>query len=191
MENDQIQRERVLEKLGKIKALAEKGIGGEKETAMRMYAELCRKYDISDDEAQIEKVEERWFSYRTDTEERLLRQVFYKVTGSTDCYVYVGPYKRRKKRGVMCTRLEALEIELLFNFYREQLKAELEVFMGAFMSANSIYPDESARCYKEREESELTDKEKEKMFRMALMAGQINASQPPRAAIEEKDGEKE
>ena len=31
MENNQIQRERVLEKLGKIKALAEKGIGGEKD----------------------------------------------------------------------------------------------------------------------------------------------------------------
>ena len=39
---DQIQREKVLEKLGKIKALAERGVGGEKETAMRRYEELCR-----------------------------------------------------------------------------------------------------------------------------------------------------
>lgn len=37
---NQIQRERVLEKLGKIKALAERGVGGEKETALRMYEEL-------------------------------------------------------------------------------------------------------------------------------------------------------
>ena len=49
---DQIQREKVLEKLGKIKALAERGVGGEKETAMRMYEDLCRKYDISEDEAE-------------------------------------------------------------------------------------------------------------------------------------------
>ena len=33
---DQIQREKVLEKLGKIKALAERGVGGEKETALRI-----------------------------------------------------------------------------------------------------------------------------------------------------------
>ena len=49
---DQIQREKVLEKLGKIKALAERGVGGEKETALRMYEDLCRKYDISEDEAE-------------------------------------------------------------------------------------------------------------------------------------------
>ena len=49
---DQIQREKMLEKLGKIKALAERGVGGEKETAMRMYKELCCKYDISDNEAE-------------------------------------------------------------------------------------------------------------------------------------------
>ena len=49
---DQIKREKVLEKLGKIKALAERGVGGEKETALRMYEELCRKYDISEDEAE-------------------------------------------------------------------------------------------------------------------------------------------
>lgn len=64
---DRIQREKVLEKLGKIKALAERGVGGEKETAMRMYEELCRKYNISDDEAEaaLMKLETRWFSYST------------------------------------------------------------------------------------------------------------------------------
>lgn len=39
---DQIQREKIAEKLKKIKALAERGVGGEKETAMRMYEELKR-----------------------------------------------------------------------------------------------------------------------------------------------------
>lgn len=47
---NQIQREKVLEKLGKIKALAERGVGGEKETAMRMYSDLKEKYGITDAE---------------------------------------------------------------------------------------------------------------------------------------------
>lgn len=89
---DQIQREKVLEKLGKIKALAERGVGGEKETAMRMYEELCRKYEISEDEAEaaLVKLEKRWFSYSTPLEEELLTQIFYKVTGDSTHYVYTG-----------------------------------------------------------------------------------------------------
>lgn len=71
---DQIQREKVLEKLGKIKALAERGVGVEKETAMRMHEELCIKYDISDDEAEVAlmKMGKRWFSYRTQLEKVMI-----------------------------------------------------------------------------------------------------------------------
>lgn len=37
---DQIQYDKIKAKLAKIKELAERGVGGEKETAMRMYEEL-------------------------------------------------------------------------------------------------------------------------------------------------------
>ena len=100
---DQIQREKVLDKLGKIKALAERGVGGEKETAaLRMYEEICRKYDISEDEAEnaFAELEKRWFSYGTQLERDLLLQIFYKVTGDASHYEYTGQYKRRKKAGV-------------------------------------------------------------------------------------------
>ena len=36
---DQIQYDKIKAKLAKIKELAERGVGGEKETAMRMYEE--------------------------------------------------------------------------------------------------------------------------------------------------------
>ncbi len=191
MENDQIQRERVLEKLGKIKALAEKGIGGEKETAMRLYAELCIKYGITEEETDFEEIETRFFTYKTELEEKLLCQIFYKVTGDNTAYGFTGPYKRRKKRGVKCTKLEALEIELLFNFYREQLKKELGIFVGAFIKANNLYPDENARCYEESEDREMSEEEWERYFRMLKMAGNIHAEAPPRAMIEEKEVEQD
>ena len=38
----------MIKKLAAVKALAEKGVGGEKETARRMYEELKEKYGISD-----------------------------------------------------------------------------------------------------------------------------------------------
>lgn len=184
---DQIQREKVLDKLGKIKALAERGAGGEKETAMRMYEELCRKYDISDNEAEaaLMKLEKRWFSYSTQLEKELLVQIFYKVTGDMTCYAYTGRYSRRKKCACECTALEAAEIELLFGFYREEMKRELEVFI----QKNNIFPDKTARCYKENDgsEQELTEEERRKYKKAAFMRMIMDGRKPPKAAIEARE----
>lgn len=49
---NQIQREKVIAKLAKIQALAERGEGGEKVTALQMYEALKKKYSISDEEVQ-------------------------------------------------------------------------------------------------------------------------------------------
>lgn len=46
---DQIQYDKIKAKLAKIKELAERGVGGEKETAMRMYEELKARYDLHGD----------------------------------------------------------------------------------------------------------------------------------------------
>lgn len=46
-------RQKIIEKLVKIKALAERGIGGEQQTAQVMYATLKEKYKVTD--AKIEK----------------------------------------------------------------------------------------------------------------------------------------
>lgn len=88
---DQIQHDKIKEKLAKIKALAERGVGGEKETAMRMYEELKARYEIEDE------VTLHWFSYKNDLEEDLLTQIFYMVTGSASYRRYTGSYSRRKK----------------------------------------------------------------------------------------------
>lgn len=48
MENKQ----KIIEKMAKIKALAERGTAGEKETAAQMYEALKTKYNISDKEVQ-------------------------------------------------------------------------------------------------------------------------------------------
>lgn len=188
---NQIQHDKILEKLKKIKALAERGVGGEKETAMRMYEELCQKYGISEDEAEkaLEKLEKRWFSYSTQLEKQLLLHIFYKVTGSPEHYVYVGKYRHRKKCGCVCTALEAAEIELLFGFYREEMEKELEVFMIAFTQRNYLFPDESARLYKEDECSvlELTDEELQKYKRASLMQEFMDCNTPPKAAVKKEN----
>lgn len=188
---DQIQREKIAEKLKKIKALAERGVGGEKETAMRMYEELKARYEIEDEEIMTDAVTLHWFGYKNDLEEDLLTQIFYKVTGSTVYRRYIGDYKRRKKRGVECTEIEAAEITLLFNFYREELKRELQAFMIAFKNGNHLFPDKSARCYVENDgpAPERTEEEERMMKKAGAYSMFLDKRKPPRAMIGEPEVE--
>ena len=194
---EQKEREKIAARLAKIKQLAEKGVGGEKETALRMYEELKAKYDITDDEANVDEVKVRWFSYSTEIDRELLLQIFYKVTGNTGSYVYTGKYSRRKKRGVECTEIEAAEITLLYNFYKNELEKQIRALMIAFKSVNDLYPDKTARCYKEKDDEqeerpELTEEERKIMQRAAAMGFGMDKAQPPRALIgepDEKEGE--
>ena len=48
-------KEQVRRKLKALKALAERGVGGEKETAKRLYEELKKKYEMQEEAAAEEK----------------------------------------------------------------------------------------------------------------------------------------
>ena len=50
-----MQKEKMIKKLAAVKALAENGVGGEKETARRMYEDLKEKYGITDEEVAAVK----------------------------------------------------------------------------------------------------------------------------------------
>ena len=129
---DQIQRDKIAAKLKKIKALAERGVGGEKETAMRMYEDLKARYELEDE-----------------------------------------------------------EITLLYNFYKEELKRELEAFLVAFRWGNDLFPDETARCYKEddAEAPERTDEEKRMLKKAAWYSNLMDKRKPPTALIGEPEEE--
>lgn len=188
---DQIQREKIAEKLKKIKALAERGVGGEKETAMRMYEELKARYEIEDEEIMLDAVTLHWFSYKDDLEEDLLTQIFYMVTGSASYHHYTGKYSRRKKRGCDCTEIEAAEITLLFNFYKEELKRELEAFLVAFRCGNNLFPDETARCYQKNDgpARERTEEEKRMLKKAGAYSMFLDKRKPPRALLGEAEVE--
>jgi hypothetical protein len=64
----------VLLKVKKIKALAERGIGGEKEAARKLLAALCAKYGISEEEIS----EEKKYTYSFHVRTSVLKLFFYK-----------------------------------------------------------------------------------------------------------------
>ena len=188
---DQIQREKIAAKLKKIKALAERGVGGEKETAMRMYEDLKARYELEDEEIMLDAVTLHWFGYATELEEELLTQIFYKVTGGTTYHIYTGKYSRRKKRGCDCTEIEAAEITLLFNFYKAELKRELEAFMVAFRTPPTYFSRTGSPAAKYFPAPERTDEEKRMLKKAAWYSQVLDKRRPPRALIGEPEVEED
>ena len=150
-------------KLLKIKALAERGEGGEKEAAIKMYHKLLKKYDIDEKALQKDKLSKHWFTYETDIEENLLVQIFYMVTGDPE-------YFRRT------SDFEKTEIRFYFEFYKDALNQELEAFLMAFKLKNHLFPDESARCFVPEEEEEIS----EMLLKAQKFAEDIDKSNPVR-----------
>lgn len=88
--------------LKKIRALAERGVGGEAENAEEILRRLMEKYGVSEDELDEEERRRHDFEYHGKEQETLLRQVVYKVTGG---YAYNLVYRASGRR--VKTRLGA------------------------------------------------------------------------------------
>ena len=59
--------------LNKLKALAERGVGGEKETAQRKLKELMKKYGVEEVDLSDEKKENFKFKYKNKFEKQMGR----------------------------------------------------------------------------------------------------------------------
>lgn len=175
-------KETAVKKLQKIKALAQRGVGGEKESALALYEELKRKYDISDENVS-DKLSIHWFKYKSKDDLRLLQQIVYMVTGSTEYYVDTASSK--KEYGVECTELESVEIILNYDFYRREYEKETEKLWEAFRYKQHLYPNKDARCYKETESLELNEEEQRKI--LAFASG-MDKKAPAKMQIEKKRG---
>ncbi len=142
------ERTAIITKLKKIYTLALEGESGEKVTAEAKIQELCQKYNVSlkDLEDDREEMVDAFFSYKTDRESALLRQIIYKVTGLEEIYrVYSESWVKQKKYKIQCTVSQQIEIEILYDFYKKLYKKEEELFYQAFTIKHNIYP-ESANC---------------------------------------------
>lgn len=125
--------ENVLRKIKKIKALAERGVGGEKSTAEQKLNKLLEENDIvSLDELEREQAEFELFSYNGKYEKKLLLQCMYKVLNDLDFETY---HRRgtKQKVGIYCTKAEKIEIQLEFDFYKNALHEEMDRFVRAFI----------------------------------------------------------
>lgn len=157
------ERERLLEKLMKVKALADRGEGGERESAERTLAAMMERYGISNADIENNQISTHWIRYKTEWERRLLHQLAYMYLGTGHSFGCVGTYtgRSRKKVGIDCTPAQYIEIEADFAFYSAALEEEMGLFYSAFLQKNNLFPPpELARESTEEEKDEAIDLER-------------------------------
>lgn len=99
------EREELLQRLERVKALAERGVGGEKENAEALLNRLMAKYGISEEDIEDTAERDYFIRYHNFWERKLIVQIAYKHLGNGHCCGTVGTQSGRshKKICVTCT----------------------------------------------------------------------------------------
>ena len=170
-----MKRETIIERLRKIKALSEEGVGGERAAAEQLLASMMKQYGISPDELEGDAVEYR-LAYVGDGpyDYKLFVQIAYKF--------HYGPGKPRiadlrkapakyKKQwadaglgpknanvGLHCTKAEFIEIVSIFELYKVDLVRQMAIFYYAYLDKNNLL------LPVEGESPDLTDEEIDRLL---------------------------
>ena len=171
--------EQLKDRLRKMKALADFGIGGEREAAERLIREISAKYGITladtADEIERERMVEGTNEWKRKILVQLLGLMRIEQYGDRNsdklrlCVKSEQVKKRGRKRGltwklryyIRCTDAQWLELQakaaVLFNAYEKQSKA----FMLAFMIRNDLlmpYDPESTTSSADQEEYAIAER---------------------------------
>lgn len=130
--------QKVQDKLRKLQALAERGVGGEQVTAQRMLEKLLARHGLTVDDLADERREIRWFPAPTAFERRLAWQVLAKVC-NTDSPAAYSSKSKRKQVGVEVTPSEAIEFELHYDALRKAMAEHFDDAFVAFVQANRLF----------------------------------------------------
>lgn len=131
------ERDKIVDKLKGIKALAERGIDGEKTAALNLLDKLMTKYNITDSDLEKEDTNLEFFKFENELHRKLISQIIYMILGDVEMYRQKYKYKQI---AVYCTKAECLEIKICIEFYWRAFNEEMELFYFAFLEKNSLFP---------------------------------------------------
>jgi len=145
----------------KLKALAVRGIGGEKENAQRMLEKHLEKHGMTIKDVESDVKEKRIVNYKGTEQLQFYSQVVSSVLGKGAVSLY--------ENGIAftVTNSEFIEIEAKVSFFWETYLDEKDVFYKAFIQTNELYVKDSHLNYDEdKEETEEEYNERLKVLKM-------------------------
>lgn len=162
----------IFELMKKLQRLAERGVGGEKEGAQKKLQQLMKKYDIEESDLSDDKLEDHEWKYHNDFELRLLKQTIYKVLGKdglNQMYHYRSGKGKKTIQGVQCTKAQAIQIGIEYEFYCETWKEEHDFFFKCFVQKHKIFPTKEEMIIRPQDDVEMSDEDAMRM-QMAMSA---------------------
>lgn len=151
------------ELIKKLKALSDRGVGGEKENATVLLNKLMKKYGISEEELQEEKKQRVYITLKNEAEKAICYQILYAYFDSATVW---GHKNCRTKYWVELTKAQEIEFKYMLSAYLESFYKEQEIFIRAFIQKNRIFPVDGPVVNIE----DLSSEEKGKSIRASLMA---------------------
>ncbi|MBQ7251462.1 MAG: hypothetical protein IJS32_02545 [Kiritimatiellae bacterium] len=144
-------REKIISRLSKMKALADGGVGGERENAARLLEEVAAKYgieldDIVPDEETLHPIDipRGWKLDRVNQLLALMRLEKYGSTKVLDHCCIVYHHKLRKgrfhvaSRSVKCTDTQFVELMSKFTVLSRDFDRQRKALFRAFIDANDL-----------------------------------------------------
>lgn len=155
---------KIIELAKKLKALADRGVGGEKDNAEKILSNFLKKHNLAFDEIEEEKIDHYFFSIDPNYQ-KLLNQIVKNVDYSLSLYGELDKetIKKHKMPGnyfTECTASQFVLISSMFDFYKKVYDDEVRVFFTAFCTANDLLstpPPEQQRSLSELSPEELRD----------------------------------
>lgn len=156
---------KLIELAKKLKALADRGVGGEKDNAARMLKQLMAKHGIS--EADVNGKELHTYRCRIKNGDyKLFRQIVFNVVGKN-----VSVWTVQSSLYEITTDAASfMEIQFKFKFYLSAYRKEEQIFYKAFIMTNQLYVKQ-ADGEELRSVDDLTPQEKEDWWKAQQMAG--------------------
>jgi len=128
-------RNKIIELAKKIKALAEKGKGGERNAAKEKLERICQKYNISESELSISDVTKNYYIVINDSNER-------ELLINVCCMILDVPgFKWKEKNNCVCINITQPEYENInsaFEYYRDMYNDYKRYLMQGIISRHAI-----------------------------------------------------
>lgn len=125
---------KILELAKKLKALADRGIDGEKDNAVDALNRLLKKHNISLQELEEEKIITKVFKVGRH------KQLFVQCSASiSDSIKLFGHRHSKVKMIVDLTTSQFIELEAKFEFYKKDYEKKERQFFDAYIQSNRLF----------------------------------------------------
>lgn len=142
---------KIIELAKKLKALSERGIGGEKTNAIDALNKLIQKHSISAPELESEEIISKVYGIKFDD-----RHLFFQVIASISEDIKVYGYGKSKTNVIVeCTNAQFIEIDAKFNFFLNDYITQVQLFFEAYIQKNRLFKSGAGKFTDELSVEEL------------------------------------